>query len=180
MPDPLVLRYLGHVRFEKRLAERTVTLYTLDLDKLQSLAAQAGVTLLEVGPVHMRRWVSQMHAGGRSARGIALILSGWRGFYVWLGREGLVSSNPVQGLRAPKAAKPLPKALGVDEAVQLADFKTTDSLHHPGLQRVRMMCLNLAQVQAWACGRPRWRADGLHRKFWPGAGNQAGYRPAWC
>ena len=101
MPDPLVLRYLGHVRFEKRLAERTVTLYTLDLDKLQSLAAQAGVTLLEVGPVHMRRWVSQMHAGGRSARGIALMLSGWRGFYVWLGREGLVSSNPVQGLRAP-------------------------------------------------------------------------------
>ena len=133
MPDPLVLRYLGHVRFEKRLAERTVTLYTLDLDKLQSLAAQAGVTLLEVGPVHMRRWVSQMHAGGRSARGIALILSGWRGFYVWLGREGLVSSNPVQGLRAPKAAKPLPKALGVDEAVQLADFKTADSLHHAGL-----------------------------------------------
>ena len=123
MPDPLVLRYLGHVRFEKRLAERTVTLYTLDLDKLQSLAAQAGVTLLEVGPVHMRRWVSQMHAGGRSARGIALILSGWRGFYVWLGREGLVSSNPVQGLRAPKAAKPLPKALGVDEAVQLASFR---------------------------------------------------------
>ena len=74
MPDPLVLRYLNHVRVEKRLAERTVTLYTLDLDKLQSLAAQAGVTLLEVGPVHMRRWVSQMHAGGRSARGIALIL----------------------------------------------------------------------------------------------------------
>ena len=63
MPDPLVLRYLSHVRFEKRLAERTVTLYTLDLDKLQSLAAQAGVTLLEVGPIHMRRWVSQMHAG---------------------------------------------------------------------------------------------------------------------
>ena len=140
MPDPLVLRYLNHVRVEKRLAERTVTLYTLDLDKLQSLAAQAGVTLLEVGPIHMRRWVSQMHAGGRSARGIALILSGWRGFYVWLGREGLVSSNPVQGLRAPKAAKPLPKALGVDEAVQLADFKTADSLHHPGLQ-ARDECL---------------------------------------
>jgi len=46
----------------------------------------------------------------------------------------------VQGLRAPKAAKPLPKALGVDEAVQLADFKTADSLHHPGLQ-ARDECL---------------------------------------
>ena len=29
--DPLVRRYLEHVRVEKRLAERTVALYTLDL-----------------------------------------------------------------------------------------------------------------------------------------------------
>jgi integrase/recombinase XerC len=85
-------------------------------------AAQAGVELLQVLPSHIRRWVAQMHSGGRSGRGIALILSGWRGFYTWLGREGLVSSNPVLDVRAPKAAKPLPKALNVDEAVQLASF----------------------------------------------------------
>jgi len=30
-PDPWVTRYLAHVRFEKRLAERTLALYTLDL-----------------------------------------------------------------------------------------------------------------------------------------------------
>jgi integrase/recombinase XerC len=70
---------------------------------------------------HVRRWVAQMHAGGRSARGIALVLSGWRGFYAWLGRQGAIAGNPVQGVRAPKAAKPLPKALGVDESVRLAE-----------------------------------------------------------
>ena len=32
--DPLVTRYLDHVRFEKRLAERTCTLYQLDLTRL--------------------------------------------------------------------------------------------------------------------------------------------------
>ena len=79
-PDPLALRYLTHVRVEKRLAARTVTLYALDLDKLQTLALAAGVALTDVSPVHMRRWVAHMHGGGRSARGIALILSGWRGF----------------------------------------------------------------------------------------------------
>ena len=138
--DPLVLRYLEHARVEKRLAARTLALYTLDLDKLQALAAQAAVSLTAVTPVHMRRWVAQMHGGGRSGRGIALILSGWRGFYGWLGREGLVSVNPVQDLRAPKVAKPLPKALSVDEAVQLADFETPDTDAHPGLQ-VRDECL---------------------------------------
>jgi integrase/recombinase XerC len=121
----LVERYLEHVRVEKRLALRTVELYALDLRKLADFAAQARVPLLQVQGAHVRRWIAQMHGGGRSARGIALILSGWRGFYAWLGREGRVASNPVQDVRAPKVAKPLPKALGVDDAVQLAGFQAT-------------------------------------------------------
>ena len=116
----LIQRYLEHVRVEKRLAQRTVALYALDLHKLGAYAAQAQVALREVHSAHVRRWIAQMHSGGRSGRGIALILSGWRGFYHWLGREGLVASNPVQDVRAPKVAKPLPKALSVDDAVQLA------------------------------------------------------------
>lgn len=119
--DPLAERYLAYVRFEKRLAERTTALYTLDLEKLQRFAVSANMDLLQVQNTHIRRFVAQMHGAGRSGRGIALILSGWRGFYTWLGREGLITSNPVQGVRAPRVAKPLPKALGVDEAMQLAD-----------------------------------------------------------
>ena len=122
----LVERYLAHAQFEKRLAERTVALYTDDLKRLQALAQEAGVSLEQVQAHHVRRWMAQMHSGGRTPRGIALIVSGWRGFYTWLGREGLVSSNPLAGLRAPKAAKPLPKALNVDDAVQLAEHRNDD------------------------------------------------------
>jgi integrase/recombinase XerC len=118
----LVERYLEHVRVEKRLAARTVELYSLDLHKLAQNAARDGVALTQVQNAHVRRWVVQMHASGRSGRGIGLILSGWRGFYAWLGREGLVRSNPVQDVRAPRQAKPLPKALSVDEAVHFAGF----------------------------------------------------------
>jgi integrase/recombinase XerC len=103
-----------------------VELYALDLQKLAAFAALAGVALTDVKNPHVRRWVAQMYSGGRSGRGIALILSGWRGFYTWLGREGRVPSNPVQDVRSPKAAKPLPKALGVDDAVQFADFQSDD------------------------------------------------------
>ncbi|NNU44071.1 tyrosine recombinase XerC [Ramlibacter montanisoli] len=118
----LVERYLEHVRVEKRLAARTVELYALDLQKLSENAAKAGVELTRVQNAHVRRWVAQMNSGGRSGRGIALILSGWRGFYTWLGREGLVKSNPILDVKAPRAPKPLPKALSVDEAVQFAEF----------------------------------------------------------
>ena len=123
----LVEKYLEHVRVEKRLAQRTVELYALDLQKLSENAQKAGIELTRVQNAHIRRWVAQMHGAGRSGRGIALILSGWRGFYSWLGREGLVPSNPVQDVRAPKAPKPLPKALGVDDAVQLAEHHDADA-----------------------------------------------------
>ncbi len=123
----LIARYLTYVRVEKRLAERTVELYALDLEKLQTNALTANVALTAVTHAHIRRWVVQMHSGGRSGRGIALILSGWRGFYVWLGREGLVNSNPVQDVRTPKVTKPVPKALSVDDAVRFADYAASTS-----------------------------------------------------
>ena len=124
----LVAAYLDHVRVEKRLAARTLALYTLDLQKLCGFAARAPsrLGLCDVRDAHVRRWVAQMHSAGRSGRGIALILSGWRGFYAWLGRQGRVPSNPVVDVRAPKSPKPLPKALAVDDAVQFADFHSDD------------------------------------------------------
>jgi len=143
-----VARYLDHVRYEKRLAERTHALYTLDLQKLSDYAKVAGVALEAVQSSHIRRWVSQMHSGGRSGRGIALILSGWRGFYTWLGREGVVLSNPVQDVRAPKAPKPLPKALSVDDAMQLAEFSATPDITDPWLE-----CRDAAMVELlYGCG----------------------------
>jgi integrase/recombinase XerC len=143
-----VARYLDHVRYEKRLAERTHALYTLDLEKLSDYAKATGVALEAVQSTHIRRWVSQMHSGGRSGRGIALILSGWRGFYTWLGREGVVQSNPVQDVRAPKAPKPLPKALSVDDAMQLAEFSATPDVTDPWLE-----CRDAAMVELlYGCG----------------------------
>ena len=136
----LVQRYLAHAQFEKRLAARTVALYTGDLQRLQALADKDNVSLTAVQPHHMRRWMAQMHSSGRTPRGIALIASGWRGFYAWLGREGLVSANPLAGMRAPKSAKPLPKALNVDDAVQLAS-------HHNDEQDPWLQARDIAMVE---------------------------------
>jgi len=121
---PEALQYLEYVRVQKRLSERTVALYTLDLERLAAFAQPTGLSLLQLTEAHIRRFAAHMRANGRSGRGIALILSGWRGFFAWAARQGLLDYNPVQGVRAPKSARPLPKALPVDDAVQLAEYQS--------------------------------------------------------
>jgi integrase/recombinase XerC len=56
----------------------------------------------------------QLRTRGLAPRSIAIALAAWRGLYAWWGRNGLVTINPVLGVRPPKAPKPLPKALPVD------------------------------------------------------------------
>jgi len=121
---PALLGYLEHARVQRRLAPRSLQIYEDALRLLQDLAERDGVALLRLQPPQARRWTARLHADRELApRSMALLLSAWRGLYRWLGREGLVALNPFDGLRAPKAAKPLPKALAVDDAVQLASYK---------------------------------------------------------
>ena len=180
MPHPALgvveRQYLEHVRVEKRLSERTLALYTLDLERLTTLAEAMAVPLLQLQPVHLRRLVAQMHAQGRSGRGIALILSGWRGFFHWAAQQGLVPHNPVQGVRAPKQPKPLPKALGVDDAVQLAAYRNADAdpwteardaamtelLYGSGLRVGELVGLNLQPGDHAESGWIDWDAAEAH------------------
>ena len=126
MSDPLPLaddvrQHLVHLQVERRLAARSLTLYTQAFARLQAFAAAAGVPLRETQVHHVRRWAAQLHSQGLGPRSIALMLSAWRGLFRWLITEARVAHNPVEGVRAPKAAKPLPKALSVDHAMALAD-----------------------------------------------------------
>ncbi len=123
--SPELQAFLQHLAVERRLADRTVAMYAEALARLERFAAAAGVALLRAEPHHLRGFVVQLRAAGLAPRSIAIALAAWRGLYRWWGRQGVVAANPVDGLRPPKAPKPLPKALSVQQAVALAA--------HPGL-----------------------------------------------
>jgi integrase/recombinase XerC len=116
-----IAAYLEHLRVERRLAPRTLQAYAEALERLRSLAEADGVGLAAVQAHHVRGWVARLHRDGLAPRTLAPLLSAWRGLYRWCGREGIVKANPVQGVRAPRAGRPLPKALSVDQAVALAE-----------------------------------------------------------
>ncbi len=115
-----IARFLQHLRVERRLAPRTLALYTQALGWLQQFAADDGVDLPQAQIHHLRGWMVRLRERGLGARSIAIALAAWRGLYRHWGRAQGVAHNPVIGVRPPKAAKPLPKALNVDQAVALA------------------------------------------------------------
>jgi integrase/recombinase XerC len=118
----LLEQYLRYCEVEKRLSPRTLAIYRHALDQLQAVCTELGLGPLALKSAHVRRWVGQLRTAGRKSNGIALCLSGWRGFYRWAGQQGYLVADPTADVRAPKRARPLPKALGVDQAQQLADF----------------------------------------------------------
>ncbi|MFN0186502.1 MAG: tyrosine recombinase XerC [Aquabacterium sp.] len=118
---PELQAFITHVTVERRLAERTQALYTAALARLQALAHADGTPLQQAQPHQVRRWMVRLREQGLGPRSIALELSAWRGLYRWWGRQGLVALNPVDGLRPPRAGRPLPKALPVEQAVALAE-----------------------------------------------------------
>ena len=165
--QPLVQAYLQHLRVERRLAPRTLAMYTEALLRLQAYAQASTVDLLAAQPQHLRGWVVMLRTRGLAARSIAIALAAWRGWYRWCGRQGLVHSNPVDGLRPPKAAKPLPKALSVEQAVALADDRSdeqgkpalaardhaiTELLYSSGLRTAELLGLDVvasASASGW-------------------------------
>ena len=112
-------RYLGELATQRQLSPHTVAAYRRDLLELATLAGHDDWPRLTHHDI--RRFAARLHAGGQSARTIARKLSGWRGFYAWLSGQVALASNPVDGVRAPRRPKTLPKALSVDDAVQLME-----------------------------------------------------------
>jgi len=131
-------QFLQHLRVERRLAPRTLAMYADALGWLQELAADDAVDLPRAQAHDVRGWMVRLRERGLGPRSIAIALAAWRGLYKHWGRERRVTHNPVDGLRAPKAPKPLPKALNVDQAVALA--QQMPATEHPAL-RARDHCI---------------------------------------
>lgn len=118
LPAPMQ-QWLQHLAANLRYSPHTLAGYRRDL---ALLAEQAGSLPLDrVGQGHVRQYLARLHAAGSSPRSLARALAAWRGFYAWWAPKAGMPANPASGVRAPKAARGLPKALSVEQAQVLLD-----------------------------------------------------------
>lgn len=100
--------YLAHLRVERALAENTVSAYARDLSMLaEHVGAEADVSA--IGHEDVASLLGAHAAHGRSGRSDARLLSGLRGFFKFLVREGAIERDPCRLVDSPKILKRLPR-----------------------------------------------------------------------
>lgn len=122
-----VERYLSQLATQRQLSPLTNGAYRRDLQELAALTGQGD--WCAVRHADIRRISATLHARALSARSIARKLSSWRGFFNWMAHHAQLAANPVDGVRAPRRPRTLPKALAVDDAVRLVSTSTHGNAH---------------------------------------------------
>lgn len=105
---------------EKQYSIHTVTGYRRDLEEFLESVDGGQVLVQDICAADIRRFVAGLF-GRNSGATVARKLSALRTFFRFLQKRGLVDTNPLTGVAAPKAGKYIPVFLTVDETFALLD-----------------------------------------------------------
>ena len=116
-PDELarLTEFESHLRDERQLSPHTLSNYRRDLLSVVRFCDEQGISCWpELTPQQVRTFAAQIHRQGLGGRSIQRKLSALRSFCRYLIRQGALSHNPAQDIRAPKTPRKLPHSLDVD------------------------------------------------------------------
>ncbi len=161
--------WLAYLALNRRYAIHTLSAYRRDLQQL--ILISDGKPLDQLSNANIRHFLARLHAQGLGPRSLARILAAWRGFFKWWAPQAGMPANPAADVRAPKASRPLPKALSVDQTQALLDAPVLVTQHDPvslrdraifelfyssGLRLSELVSLDLAYTQTKAHTSVSW------------------------
>lgn len=177
--------YLECLLTQRKFSPNTITAYRRDLADLSAFANAA--ELASITHFQIRQFASKLHTKGISPRSIARKLSSWRGFFSWLSQQTTLASNPVDSIKAPKRARPLPKALSADDAIRLVSAEATQAqdglvqacnramfelLYSSGLRVSELAAIDVQYVQQPNHVSTGWLDAGAHEVIVTGKGGK--------
>lgn len=117
--EKLLEQFLDSIWAERGLSRNTLKSYRYDLIQLAAQLQQNGRSLPDARREDLLQFLATQVQSGRSPRSLARYLSGFRQFYQWLLREGLIHNDPSALIESPRLGRGLPKALGEQQVVAL-------------------------------------------------------------
>ncbi|MBI2965732.1 MAG: site-specific tyrosine recombinase XerD [Chloroflexi bacterium] len=122
--------FLNYLTVEKGASPHTIAAYASDLTQLieflGSGSSPAARQWRDVATEHLTRYVEDMDARGYSPATRARKIASVKSLFKFLRDEGVVDANPADRLRAPRAGRPLPRALSVMQVEQLLAAMASD------------------------------------------------------
>ena len=158
LDHPLIDRFLEALWFEKGLSAHTRSAYRSDLAHFNAWLDRRGLELPRIGREVILDHLAWRLAEGYKARSTARFISGLRGFYRFLLREGLIAEDPTLQVDLPQLGRPLPKSLSeadvetllaapeLDDPIGLRDRAMLEVLYACGLRVSELVGLTLEQV----------------------------------
>ena len=117
-------KFIGHLRYERRLSDLTCKHYLRDLQALVDWCDGNDIDRWQDLNEHdVRAWTASHFRKGLSSRSLQRRLSAARTFCRYLIREKQLTSNPVAEVSAPKHGKRLPANLDADRMARLLDIE---------------------------------------------------------
>jgi integrase/recombinase XerC len=122
-------RFLSLLEVQKRASRHTLAAYAHDLRQLADFCRRQGLERWDqLGEAHIRAHIAERHQNRIGSRSLQRSLSSLRSFFDFLVKTDSLALNPARAVRAPKAPKPLPAVLDVDQIAGLLDTPTQDPL----------------------------------------------------
>ena len=125
--DEPIRAFIGFLRTEQRASPETLRNYASDLRQLHKFLLSRRLVSSPIDPNSLssdavRAYLQWLDQKGGKPSSLSRKLAAVRSFYRYLSRRGMVSCNPVDGMRTPKQPKLLPRVLTKDDADALMTF----------------------------------------------------------
>jgi integrase/recombinase XerC len=172
--------FLKSLEIERNFSPNTVKAYRSDLEKLAQFLARSSLKphVASLTKPAIRAYRSQLIASGLSKRTVARKLAAVRSFMKFLSEEGVLSGNPMAGVKQPKLPKRLPQWLPAKKLQELLDSLSPikeleyrdvmilELLYSTGIRVSELAAMNCGDINTKA-GTIRVRGKGRRERIVP-------------
>ncbi|MGB9720168.1 MAG: site-specific tyrosine recombinase/integron integrase [bacterium] len=142
--------FINYLKKEKNYSTHTLRNYRIDLVKFFEYLREQGIAIVDKNVVS--HYISFLLKYGFDSRSVARKLSTIKTFFRSLKHLGIISENPVSGIKTPKTKKHLPGFLTYEQIKQGFNISNTrdraimELLYSCGLRASELVGLNLEDI----------------------------------
>lgn len=155
----IIQKFVFYMKEVRKTSENTTVSYERDLKKMNQYFGEQGICKVEqVTATGLNSYILFLERQGRKPSTISRNIASLKAFFQYLQREGYVSENVAEDLKAPKVEKKTPSVLSEEERVrllaqaggespkELRDRAMLELLHATGIRVSELITLKLTDV----------------------------------